>query len=128
MWQYTCPNIKIDYMLFNTVFNAVLCCSVAQSCLTLCDPMDCSTPGFLVLHYHLELAQAHVHRVSDTFQPSHPLSSPSPPARIRVFSRILPRIRVFSKESAPCIRWPEYWSFVCKYSSEHSGLISFRMD
>ena len=54
--------------------------SVAKSCPTLCDPMDCSTPGFPVLHYVLELAQTHVHRVSDAIQPSHPLSLPSPPA------------------------------------------------
>ena len=53
--------------------------SVAQSCLTLCDPMDLSTPGFPV-HYQLpELAQTHVHQVSHAIQPSHPLSSPSPP-------------------------------------------------
>ena len=54
--------------------------SVTQSCLTLCDPMDCSTLGFLVHHQLLELAQTHVHRVSDAIQPSHPLSSLSPPA------------------------------------------------
>ena len=54
--------------------------SVAQSCLILFDPMDCSTPGFPVLHQLLELAQTHVHRISDAIQPSHPLSSPSPPA------------------------------------------------
>ena len=54
--------------------------SVAQLCLTLCDPMDCSTPGFPVLHQLLELAQIHVPCDSDTVQPSHPLSSPSPPA------------------------------------------------
>ena len=53
---------------------------VAQSCPTLCDPMDCSTPGFPVHHQHLEFTQTHVHRVSDAIQPSHPLSSPSPPA------------------------------------------------
>ena len=53
--------------------------SVAQSCLTLCDPMDCSTPGLPVHHQLPELAQTHVHRVSDAIQPSHPLSSPSPP-------------------------------------------------
>ena len=53
--------------------------SVTQSCPTLCDPMDCSTPGFRVHHHHLEL-QTHVHCVSDAIQPSHPLSSPSPPA------------------------------------------------
>ena len=54
--------------------------SVTQSCPTLCDPIDCSTPGLPVHHQHLELAQAQVHRVSDAIQPSHPLSSPSPPA------------------------------------------------
>ena len=55
-------------------------CSVAQSCLTLCNPLDCSTPGFPVLHNLLEFAQAHVHWVSDAIQPSRPLLSPSPPA------------------------------------------------
>ena len=54
--------------------------SAAQSCPTLCDPMDCSTPGFPVHHQLLELAETHVHRVSDAIQPSHPLLSPSPPA------------------------------------------------
>ena len=54
--------------------------SVAQSCLTLCDPMDCSTPGFPVHHQLPELTHTHVHRVSDAIQPSHPLSAPSPPA------------------------------------------------
>ena len=53
---------------------------VAQSCLTLCDPMDCSTLGFLVHHQLQELTQTHVHGVSDAIQPSYPLSSPSPPA------------------------------------------------
>ena len=53
--------------------------SVTQSCPTLCNPMNCSTPGLPVNHQHLELAQTHVHRVGDTIQPSHPLSSPSPP-------------------------------------------------
>ena len=54
--------------------------SVTQSCLILCDPMDCNTPGLTVHHQFLELAQTHVHWVSDAIQPSHPLSSPSPPA------------------------------------------------
>ena len=58
----------------------ISCCSIAQSCPTLCNPMDCSTAGFPVLHYLLELAQTHVHSVSDAIQPSHPLSAPSPPA------------------------------------------------
>ena len=54
--------------------------SVAESCLNLCNPMDCSTPGFPVLHHLPKLVQTHVHQVSDTIQPSHPLSFPSPPA------------------------------------------------
>ena len=54
--------------------------SVAQSCLTLCDPMKCSTPGLPVHHQLPEFTQTHVHRVSDAIQPSHPLSSPSPAA------------------------------------------------
>ena len=55
------------------------CCSVAKSRPTLCDPVDCSTPGFPVLHHLLEFAQTHVHWVSDAAEPSHPLSAPSPP-------------------------------------------------
>ena len=54
-------------------------CSLAQSCPTLCDPMDCSTPSLLVHHQLPEFIQTHVHQVSDAIQPSHPLSSPSPP-------------------------------------------------
>ena len=61
-------------------FRIIQFSSVAQSFLTLCDPMDCSSSGFPVHHQLLELAQTHVHRVSDAIQPSHPLSSPSPPA------------------------------------------------
>ena len=60
--------------------NLIMFSSVtAQLCWTLCDPMDCSMPGFPVLHQLLEPAQTHVHRVGDAIQPSHPLSSPSPP-------------------------------------------------
>ena len=59
--------------------NDIQFCSVAQSCPTLWEPMDCSTPGLPVHHQLPELAQTHVHRVSDAIQPSHPLSSPSPP-------------------------------------------------
>ena len=61
-------------------FSSVQFSSVAQLCLTLCNPMDCSTPGLPVHHQLLELTQTHVHRVSDAIQPSHPLSSPSPSA------------------------------------------------
>ena len=61
------------------MFNYKLFCSVAQLCPTLCDPMDCSMPGFPVHHQIPEPTQTHVHRVGDAIQPSHPLSSPSPP-------------------------------------------------
>ena len=57
-----------------------LSCSLAQSHPTLCDPMDCGMPGFPVLHHLPMLAQTHVHWIRDAIQPSHPLSSPSPPA------------------------------------------------
>ena len=59
------------------LLSAVQFSSVAQSCPALCDPMYCSTPGFLVHHQFLELAQTHAHRVGDAIQPFHPLSSPS---------------------------------------------------
>ena len=75
--------------------------SVAQWCPTLCDPLDCSTPGLPVYHQLPGLAQTHVCRVSDAIQPSHPLSSPSPAFH-------LPSIRVFSNESVLRIRWPKY--------------------
>ena len=97
--------------------------SVDRSCPTLCDPMDCSTPGLPVLHQLLELAQTHVHRVGDAIQPSHPLSTPSPPA----FN--LSQHQGLFNESILCIRWPKYWSFSFSISpsKEHSGVISFRM-
>ena len=100
----------------------VTCCSVTQPCLTLCDPMDCSKPGFLVLHHLLELAHTHVHWVSDAIQPSCPLSSPSPPA----FNLPQHLSQVFSNESSLLIRWPMYWSFNFSISpsNEYSGLIS----
>ena len=72
---------QILYQATREAHNKYCChCSVAYSCLTLCDPMNCSTPGFPVLHQLTELAQTHVHRGNDAIQPSHPLSSPSPPA------------------------------------------------
>ena len=84
--------------------------------------MDCSTPGFPVLRHLLQLAQTHVHRVSDAIQPFHPLSSTSPPAFNPAQHQGL------SNELALCIRWPKYWSFSISPSHEYSGLISFRID
>ena len=96
----------------------------AQLCLTLCDPMNHSMPGLPVHHQFPEFTQTHVHWVGDAIQPSHPLSSHSPPA----FN--FPSIRAFSNESVLHIRWPKYWSFSFSISpsNEHPGLISFRMD
>ena len=98
--------------------------SVAQTCPTLCYPMDCSTPGLPVHPQLQEFTQTHVHLVGDAIQLSHPrcplLLPPS----------IFTSIRVFSNESARLIRGPNYWSFSFNItpSKEHPLLISFRMD
>ena len=98
------------------------CCWVAQSCPTLCDSMDCSTPGLPVFHCFLDFAQScpssrwcHL-----TISFCLPLLLPS----------IFPRIRIFSNESVLCIRWPKYWTFSFRISpsNEYSGLISFRIE
>ena len=100
------------------------CCSVAKSCLTLFDPMDCSMLGSPVLHYLPEFAQSHVHwwiMLCNHLILCHPsLLLPS----------IFPRITVFPNESAFCIKWPKHWSFSFSIgpSNEYSGLISFRID
>ena len=91
--------------------------SVVQSCPTLCNPMDCSTPGFPVHHQILSIESA---MPSNHFILCCPLLLPL----------IFPSIRVFSNESVLRIRWPKYWSFSSSISpsNEYSGLISFRMD
>ena len=98
--------------------------SVAQLYPTLCDPMDCSMPGYLVHHQFPELAQTHVHRASDAIQPSHPLLSPSPPT----FN---------CSQHQGLFQWissshhvAKYWSFSFNISpsNEYSGLISFRIE
>ena len=98
--------------------------SVTQSCPTLCNPMNRSTPGFPVHHQLLEFTQTHAHRVGDAIQPSHPLSSPL------LLPPIPPSIRVFSNESTLRMRWTKYWSFSISISTskEHPRLVSFRMD
>ena len=89
------------------------CCSVANLCPTLCDPMDCSTPGSPVLLHLLEvLTLMSVESVMPSNHPilCHPLLLPP---------SIVPSIRVFSNESVLCIRWPKYWSF--SFSISHSN-------
>ena len=105
-------------------FSSVQFSSVAQSCLTLCDPMNRNMTGLPVHHQLPEFTQTHVHRVSDAIQPSHPGSSPL------LLPPIPPSIRVFSNESTLHIRWPKYCSFSFSIipSKEIPGLISFRMD
>ena len=91
---------------------------------TLCDPMNCSTPGLPIHHQLLEFTQTHFQRVSDAIQQLH-LCCP-----LLLQPSIFQSIRVFSNESALRIRWPKYWnfSFSISPSNEHPGLISFRMD
>ena len=96
----------------------------AQSCLPLCDPMDCSTPGPLSItnsHSFLKLMSI------ESVMPSNHLILCRP---LLLSPSIFPSIRVFSNESVLCIRWPKYWSFnfSIRSSNEYSGLISFRMD
>ena len=99
--------------------------SVTQSCLTPRDPMDCSTSGLPVHHQLPEITKTSVHWVGDAIQPSHPLSSHSPPT-----PSIFPSVRVFSSESVLHMMWPKYWSFSFSISpsNEYSRLISFRVD
>ena len=105
-------------------FSSVQFSSVTQSCLTHCDPMNRSTPGIPVHHQLLEFTQSHIHWVSDAIQPSHPRSSPSPPAPNPS------QHQSFPNESTLHMTWPKYWSFSLSIipSKEIPGLISFRMD
>ena len=97
--------------------------SVAQSCPTLCDPMDCSMPGFSVLQISRSLFK--LMSIESVMPTNHLILCPP----LLLSPSIFPRIRIFS-ESVPPIRWPKCWSFSFSISpsSEYSGLISFRMD
>ena len=113
LWSGSTDSKSLDNQGTNPQFS-----SVAQSCPTLCDPTNRSTPGLPVHHQLPEFTQTHVHRVSDAIHPSHPLSAPSPPAPNP------------SQHQGLRTRWPKYWSFSFSISpsNEHPGLISFRMD
>ena len=112
-------------ILFYFSFSSVHVSSVIQSCPTLCDPMNCSTPGLPVLHQLPEFIQAHVHRVGDAIQPSYPLTPSSPSAL-----SLSQHQGLISNELSVCIRWPKYWSFSFSISPsrEYSGLISLKID
>ena len=114
-----CHPFYITYMQCSVQF-----CSVAQSCLTLCDPMNCSTTGLSVHHRFPELPKL---MSIDLVIPSSHLILCHP---LLLLPSLFPSIRVFSNESALLIRWPKYWSFSFNISpsNEHPGLISFRMD
>ena len=104
--------------------HAGCCCSVAQSCLTLCNPMDRSTPGFLSFTNPQSLLKL---MSMESVIPFNHLILCHP---LLLLPSFLPSIRVFSNESALRIRWPKYWSFSSSISpsNEYSGLISFKMD
>ena len=93
-WVSRLDCIKADHLCCS--------CSVTNLCSALCDLMDCSMPGFPVHHQLPELAQTHVHPVSDAIQPPHPLSS------LLLLPSIFPSTRAFSNEPSLCIRWPKY--------------------
>ena len=117
-----CPFI---YLKANMLCSSVQFSAATQSCLTVCDPMNCSTPGLPVHHPLPESTQTHVS--IELVMPSNHLSLCLP---LLLLPSIFASIRVSSNESALCIRWPKYWSFSFNISpsNEYSGLISFRMD
>ena len=125
LWGMSVPTDSISNLRVAStteVFGKVLLVqfsSVTQSCLTLCDPMDCSTPGLPVHHQSLLKLMSIGSMMPSTLILCRPLLLPP---------SIFPSIRVFSNESALRIRWPKYGSFSISPSNEYSGLISFRMD
>ena len=112
-----------DSSLFSRKSFFIQFSSVTQSCLTLCDSMNCSIPRFPVHHQLPEHSQTHGHQVGDSIQPSHPL------CLLLLLHSIFPSIRVFYNESVLHIKRPKYWSFNFSISpsNEYLGLISYRM-
>ena len=118
-----CSDFLLAIMICHKVFSAARCCSVTQSCLTLCNSLYCSMPGFPVLHHLLNLLNL---MSIESVMPSNHLILCCP----LLLPSIFPSTRVFSNESALYIRWPKYrsFSFSISPSNEYSGMISFRMD
>ena len=110
--------------MFGNQITSVQFSSIAQSCPTLCDPTNCNTPGLPVYHQLPEFTQIHVHRVGDAIQPSHPLSSPFPPAPNPSQHQSLFQWVDSSREVAKVL---EFQLSIIP-SKEHPGLISFIMD
>ena len=127
LWLSTCVGESFLYVFKDQIVSFwphtwVPCCSVTQSCLTLCNPMACSMPGFCVLHHLPEFAQTHIYWVNDAIQLSHPVSPPSSPAL-----NLSQHPGLFQWVG---IRWPKYWSFSFSISPSkgYSVLIFFRID
>ena len=100
------------------------CCSVAKSCPALCDPMNCSRPGFPILHYLPEFVLFKLMSIEPMILSNHLILCHP----LLLLPSIFPNIKVFSNESAVCIRWPVYWNFTIRPFSEYSGLICYRID
>ena len=109
-------DLKHTYYVFLTsnLTKEIMYCALSRSLPTLCDPMDCSTPGFPILHQLPELAQTHIHRVGDATQPSHPLSSPSPAFNLSQNQGLFQRVSSLHQVA-------KYWSFSfnIRPSNEH---------
>ena len=128
-WHATVHGVEKSWTQFSYSTTTILipvicCCSVAQSCPTLCNPMDCSMSGLPVHHQLRSLLKL---MSIKSVMPSRHLILCHP---LVLLPSIFPSLRVFSKESSLCIRWPKYWSlnFSISPSNEYSGLISFRID
>ena len=112
----------MNWKIWTDIYTVLICCcSVAQSCLTVCDPMDYSMPGFPIFQSLFKLMSIESVMPSSHLILCHPLL---------FLPSIFLSIRVFSNESALCIRWPKYWnfSFSISPSNKYSGLISFRIE
>ena len=119
------PTVTLSYSgsiftYHHLVLSFFYCCSGAQSCLIICDPMGCRMPGLPIPHHLLEFAQVHVHCIGDAIQPSYPLSPPSPALSLSQHQGLFQWV----------CWWPKYWSFSFSInpSSEYSGLTSCRIN